>query len=122
MPRSWSRFNVVALLVIAVACSAPVRASQPDAVRLTGCFRRIYGDGPPGSGVGGVWYTLTTDAGATRVLELSPALLASAGGPSLLDGARVSVIVDPARDSSDSGATTARVREIRRDSSSAAPC
>ena len=91
--------------------------------RLSGCFRRIYADGPPGSGLGGVAYTLTTDAGVTRLLDVSPALLAQAGGPTLLDGTRVRVIVEPPRDSSGVRARAARVRELRpehRDSNT--PC
>ena len=97
--------------------------SDSDAERLSGCFRRIYGDGPPQSGAGRVWYTLTTDAGATTLLEVSPALLAGAGGPSLLDGARVSVVLEATRDSSAVRARTARVREIRRQpGDSAARC
>ena len=73
--------------------------------------------------MGGVWYTLTTDAGATSLLEVSPSLLAAAGGPTILDGARVSVVLDAARDSSAGRARTARVREIRRDSGDAGkPC
>lgn len=73
--------------------------------------------------MGGVWYTLTTDAGATRLLQVSPSLLAAAGGPTLLDGARVSVVLEAARDSSENRERTARVREIRRDSGDAAkPC
>ena len=88
--------------------------------RLSGCFRRIYADGPPGSGAGGVAYTLTTDAGATRLLDVSPALLARAGGPTLLEGTRVSVVLEPARDPSGASERAGRVREIRpvrRDSS-----
>ena len=90
---------------------------------MSGCFRRIYGDGPPGSGSGGQWYTLTTDVGATRLLEVSPSVLARAGGPSLLDGARVSVLLAPTRDSSAARARATTVREIRRESGdSSAPC
>ena len=90
---------------------------EPDAEQISGCFRRIYGDPPPPGGAGSVSYTLTTDAGATKLLEVSPALLDSAGGPSRLDGARVSVVLAPApaRDSLTARAQTARVRAIRRD-------
>src|SRR5918997_986860 len=103
MRQSWLRISVGVLLA-AGACMTPARASESDAERLSGCFRRIYGDGPPSSGTGRVWYTLTTDAGATRLLDVSPALLGKAGGPSLLDGARVSVVLAPSRDSSDARA------------------
>jgi hypothetical protein len=113
----------VVLLAGTAACSTPARVRESDGEQLSGCFRRIYGDGPPRSGAGGVWYTLTTDAGATTVLEVSPSLLAGAGGPSLLDGARVRVVLEPMRDSSNVRAQTARVRDIRRESHrSGAPC
>lgn len=91
--------------------------------RLSGCFRRVYSDGPPGSGLGGVAYTLTTDAGATRLLDVSPSLLADAGGSAFLDGTRVRVVVEPPRDSSGVRARAARVREIRREQrDSNTPC
>ena len=66
--------------------------------------------------MGGVWYTLTTDAGATRLVEVGSSLLAAAGGPTTLDGARVSVLLAPVRATSDARVPTARVREIRRES------
>src|SRR5687767_15407540 len=123
MPRSWTRFSVAALVVGAEACMTPAPIGESSSERLAGCFRRIYADGPPGSGAGGVMYTLTTDAGTTRLLEVSPALLAGAGGPSVLDGTRVSVMVAPARDSTSARARTARVSAIRREpASSGASC
>jgi len=123
MPEPWLKISVAVLLAGAAACRTPPRASEPHTERLSGCFRRIYGDGPPTSGAGRVWYTLTTDRGATTQLEVSPALLAGAGGPSLLDGSRVSVLLAPTRDSSDARAPTMQVREIRREPATAgAPC
>ncbi len=115
MPQSWPRLSVAALLAGAAARRTPARSSESNAERVSGCFRRIYDDGPPGSGAGGVWYTLTTDAGATTMLEVSPSLLAAAGGPTTLGGARVSVVLGPARASSDARVPTVRVREIRRE-------
>src|SRR5215207_7959932 len=122
MQRVWLIISA-AIVSAAAACRTPARTSETDAERLSGCFRRIYGDGPPLGGAGSVRYTLTTDAGATTLLEVSPAMLDSAGGPSRLDGARVSVVLAPARDSSTVRARTAQVRAIHRDPGSAgAPC
>jgi hypothetical protein len=57
------------------------------------------------------------------LLEVSPSLIASAGGPSLLDGARVSVVLAPSRDSSSAQVRKERVLEIRREpSTSGRPC
>src|SRR3954471_19152764 len=103
--------SAAALLATAAACRTPARVNESDTEQLSGCFRRIYGDGPPPSASGSVFYTLTTDAGATRLLEVSPAVLDSAGGPSLLDRTRVTVVLRAPRDSR---ARTARVRDIRR--------
>ncbi len=123
MLRSWTRFSVAALVVGAEACMTPAPVGESSTERLSGCFRRIYADGPPGSGAGGVLYTLTTDAGTTRLLEVSPELLAGAGGPSVLDGTRVTVLVAPVRDSSRAPARTARVSDIRREpATSGASC
>ena len=101
--------NAAALLAIAVSCRtpAPMAESKPD--HVVGCFRRLYADGPPGSGAGAALYTLTTDAGSTTRLDVSPALLVSAGGVSRLDGARVSAILSRAKDSTDARARAARV-------------
>ena len=115
MPSSWGSLSVAVLLAAAAACRTPARVGDAGMERLSGCFRRIYADGPPGSGVGGVSYTLTTDAGATTLLDVSSALLADAGGPTLLDGMRVRVVLEVARNSSGVRARTARVREIRRE-------
>lgn len=83
----------------------------------------MYGDPPPTAVSGTVWYTLTTDAGATTLLELSPDLLASAGGATRLDRTRVSVIIAPARESTSARQRTAHVREIRRETgTSGASC
>ena len=68
-----------------------------------------------------MWYTLTTDAGARMLLEVSPSQIASAGGPSLLDGARVSVVLAPARDSANARVQTARVRDLRREAVTSGP-
>jgi hypothetical protein len=111
--------STAVLIAVAASCrtAAPVAEQQPE--RVVGCFRRLYADGPPPSGAGRVWYTLTTDAGATTMLDVSPAQLDSAGGPSRLDGSRVSVVLAPAADSS-AGRRAARVRAIRREPG--APC
>jgi hypothetical protein len=53
------------------------------------------------------------------MLDVSPAQLDSAGGPSRLDGSRVSVVLAPAADST-AGRRAARVRAIRREPG--APC
>ena len=60
------------------------------------------------------------DAGATTILDVSPAQLDSAGGPSRLDHSRVSVVLAPAGDASAAGTRRARVRAIRREPG--APC
>ena len=112
--------TAVVLLAAAASCRTPAPVSEAQRERLVGCFRRQYADGPPRSGAGGAWYTLTTDAGTTTILDVSPALLDSAGGPTRLDGARVSVLLAPVADSSAAGRRTARVRAIRRESG--APC
>lgn len=111
--------GTVILLAAAAACTprTPVADAQPE--RVVGCFRRMYADGPPRSGAGGAWYTLTTDAGATTILDVSPALLDSAGGPSRLDGSRVGVVLAPASDST-AAMRAARVHAIRREPG--APC
>jgi hypothetical protein len=115
--------SVAALLAGAAACRAPARVNESNAEQLTGCFRRIYADGAPPTVTGSVFYTLTTDAGATRLLEVSPALLDGAGGASLLDRQRVSVVLAPTQDSANARARGAQVREIRRSpGSSGAPC
>ena len=115
MQKSYVTLNTAALLAAAVSCRAPAPIAEPQLDRIVGCFRRLYADGPPHSGAGGSWYTLTTDAGATTILDVSPALLDSAGGPSRLDGSRVSVVLSPAGDSSATGKRAARVRAIRRE-------
>ena len=124
MQQSLSlRMSVAALLASAAACRTPARVHESDAEQLTGCFRRIYGDGAPPGVTGSVFYTLTTDAGATRLLEVSPAVLDGAGGASLLDRTRVSVVLAPMRDSASARVRSARVREIRRERGTAgAPC
>ena len=113
MQQSYVTMNAAALLAIAVSCRtpAPMAESKPD--QVVGCFRRLYADGPPRSGAGGSLYTLTTDAGTTTTLDVSPALLDSAGGVSRLDGSRVSAIFSPARDSMEARAGVARVIALR---------
>ena len=101
------------MLAAAASCRTPAPLAETPPDRLAGCFRRLYADGPPRSGAGGAWYTLTTDAGATTILDVSPALLDSAGGPSRLDGSRVSVVLAPAADSATAGRRAAQVRAIR---------
>ena len=120
MHTSYGTIRVVALVAAASSCrtAPPIADAQPE--RVVGCFRRQYADGPPRSGAGGSWYTLTTDAGATTILDVSPALLDSAGGPTRLDGSRVSVVLAPVADSSTAGRRAARVRAIRREPG--APC
>jgi hypothetical protein len=115
--------SAAALLASAAACRTPARVNETDGGQLSGCFRRIYGDGPPPSVSGSVFYTLTTDAGATRLLEVSPAVLDSAGGPSILDRTRVTVVLVAPRGSAEARPRMARVREIRRArGSSGVPC
>ena len=109
------RITAAVVVVSAVACRTPPRPSQSNLERLSGCFRRLYGDPPPTATTGTVWYTITTDAGETRLLDLSPALLASVGGPTRLERTRVSVILEPAGDSAKAGTKAARVREIARE-------
>ena len=120
MQKSYVTINAAALLAAAASCRTPPPVAERPAERLVGCFRRQYADGPPGSGAGGAWYTLTTDAGATTILDVSPALLDSAGGASRLDRSRVSVVLAPAADSSTAGTRAVRVRAIRR--KPGAPC
>jgi hypothetical protein len=121
MQRLCVRISAAAVVVSAVACRTSARVSESDAERLSGCFRRIYGDPPPSANSGSVFFALTTDAGETQLLEVSPALLASAGGPTLLDRARVSVVIAPPRDSSGAKNRAVRVREIKRESAASAP-
>jgi hypothetical protein len=123
MSQAWSRFSVVVLLAASEACWTSGRVADAGTEKLSGCLRRIYADGPPGSRAGGVLYTLTTDAGSTRLLDVSPEQLVRAGGASAVDGTRVSVVLAPSPDSSTAGARLARVREINREpSTSGAPC
>lgn len=123
MPRLWTRFSVAVLLVGAAACVTPAPVGESSSERLSGCFRRLYGDGPPGSGSGKVLYALTTDAGSIRMLDVSPEQLVRAGGPSLLDGTRVSVVLASSRDSSNTSARVSRVLDIRREApTSGSPC
>jgi hypothetical protein len=122
MQRLCLSISAAAVLVSAAACKTPPRVGESDSERLSGCFRRIYGDPPPSATSGSVFFTLTTDAGETQFLEVSPALLASAGGPTLLDRARVSVIVAPTADSLRAQNRAVRVREIKRESGSGASC
>lgn len=119
MQKSNVAANTVALLGVVASCRAPAPIADTHPERVVGCFRRMYADGPPRSGAGGAWYTLTTDAGATTILDVSPALLDSAGGPTRLDGSRVSVVMAPATDSSTAGRRAAHVRAIRRESGAA---
>ena len=58
MQQSYVTINAAALLAIAVSCRtpAPMAESKPD--HVVGCFRRLYADGPPGSGAGAALYTL----------------------------------------------------------------
>jgi hypothetical protein len=114
MQKSYVMTNAVALLA-AAACRTPTPIAGSPPERVVGCFRRQYADGPPRSGAGGAWYTLTTDAGATTILDVSPAQLDSAGGPSRLDGSRVSVILAAGGDTSAARTRGARVRAIRRE-------
>jgi hypothetical protein len=113
MPKSYVTVHAVVLLAITSSCRtpAPVAEVQPD--RIVGCFRRQYADGPPGSAAGGSWYTVTSDAGATTILDVSPAQLDSAGGASRLDRSRVTVVLTPA--DSTVVKRAARVRAIRRE-------
>ena len=123
MQRLCSSISAAAVVVSAATCSTPPRVGTSDSERLSGCFRRIYGDPPPSATSGSVFFTLTTDAGETQLLEVSPALLASNGGPTLLDRTRVSVSVVPTADSSRSQNRAVRVREIKRESvASGPPC
>ena len=113
MQQSYVTISTAAVLTIAVSCRtpAPVSESKPD--RVAGCFRRLYADGPSRSGAGRSLYTLTTDAGTTTRLDVSPALLDSAGGVSRVDGSRVSAILSPTHDSTDARAAVARVIALR---------
>ena len=123
MQQSWFRMTAAAVVAMTAGCTPPARVVEQTPERASGCFHRIYADGPPGSGMGGVLYTLSTDAGATRMLEVTPEQLRRAGGASALDGARVSVVLVPSRDSTSSRARPSRVQEIRREpSTSGAPC
>jgi hypothetical protein len=122
MQRLCVKISAAAVVVSAVACRTPPRVGESDSERLSGCFRRIYGDPPPSATSGSVFFTLTTDAGETQLLEVSQALLASAGGPTRLDRARVSVVLAPARDSSEVRTRTSRVRQIQRATGSGASC
>lgn len=123
MKPSCSTICAALLLANAAACRTPAHPGASEPERLSGCFRRIYGDPPPTATSGTVVYTLTTDAGETRVLEVSPATLAAAGGPTRLERSRVSVILDPAGDSAGARPTAARVRQITREpGASAASC
>jgi hypothetical protein len=123
MYRVWSRITVAALVASAAACRPPASRIEATTERVTGCFRRIYADGPPADRSGSTLYTLTTEAGSTMLLEVSPAQLTSAGGVSRLDGARVIVVLAPMRDSSTGRPRTARVHEIRLEpGTSGSPC
>jgi hypothetical protein len=115
MQKSYVTLNAGAALAAAMSCRtpAPVAESQPD--RVIGCFRRLYADGPPGSGAGGLRYTLTTDAGVTTLLDVRLALLDSAGGATRLDGARVSVVLSPTENASAARTRGMPVRAIRRE-------
>jgi hypothetical protein len=117
MQHLWLRITAAATLALTTACTPPARVGEQRSERLSGCLHRIYADGPPGSGEGGVLYTLSTDAGATRVLDVRPEQLRRSGGASTLEGARVSVVLPSSRDSSSSHARPARVLEIRREPS-----
>ena len=113
MQQSYVTISAAAVFTIAVSCRTPAQVAESKPDRVAGCFRRLYADGPPRSGAGGVRYTLTTDAGATTKLDVSPALLDSAGGASRLDGSRVSAILAHADDSTDARAGVARVIALR---------
>jgi hypothetical protein len=115
MQSLYLRISAAVVVANAVACSTPPQPRESSPERISGCFRRLYGDPPPTATSGTVWYTLTTDAGDTRLLEVSPALLANAGGPTLLDRTRVSVILEPALDSAAARTRAVRVREIVRE-------
>ena len=113
MPKSYVMGNAVVLLAAASSCRTPVPVAEVQPDRIVGCFRRQYADGPSGSTAGGNWYTLTSDAGATTILDVSAAQLDSAGGASRLDRSRITVVLAPADSSSGKRAT--RVRAIRRE-------
>lgn len=118
MQQSYVTINAAALLAIALSCRTPLRMAESKPDHVVGCFRRLYADGPPRSGVGAALYTLTTDEGSTTTLDVSPALLDSAGGVSRLDGSRVSAVLLPAEASTDARARPARVVALRREGSS----
>ena len=102
--RVW-KSGATAALLFATACRTHVGATKTDAPQLSGCFRLTFGDPLPPGGAGSVHYTLTSENGTLTLLDASLEVLNGAGGPSLLDGSRVIVVV-----SSDSVSTHGRVR------------
>ena len=117
MQYLWLRITAAAVVITTTACTPPAQVADQGSERVSGCFHRLYADGPPGSGEGAVLYTLSTDTGATRVLEIAPEQLQRAGGASTLESTRVSVLLLPTHDASSSRGRPARVLEIRREPS-----